>query len=130
MKMVFVDTNYFLRFLLADVDAQHLKTKELFKKGLTREVELITSVIVFFEIYWVLSSFYGKKKEALVVILEDLLKMSFIKWEERQRLVKSVEIFRESGIDLEDSYNLVFSKEKKIGEMASFDKKLMKMFSG
>ena len=128
--MVFVDTNYFLRFLLADVDAQHLKTKELFKKGLTREVELITSVIVFFEIYWVLSSFYGKKKEALVVILEDLLKMSFIKWEERQRLVKSVEIFRESGIDLEDSYNLVFSKEKKIGEMASFDKKLMKMFSG
>ena len=111
--MVFVDTNYFLRFLLADVDAQHLKTKELFKKGLTREVELITSVIVFFEIYWVLSSFYGKKKEALVVILEDLLKMSFIKWEERQRLVKSVEIFRESGIDLEDSYNLVFSKEKK-----------------
>ncbi len=130
MKTVFVDTNYFLRFLLTDINAQHLKAKKLFKKGLTGEVELITSEIVFFEIYWVLSFFYGKKKEALVVILEDLLKMSFIKWEARKRLTKSVEVFKELGIDLEDSYNLIFSKEKKIGEMASFDKKLMKVFSG
>jgi len=128
MKMVFVDTNYFLRFLLADIDAQHKKAKRLFKKGLAGEVKLTTSVIVFFEIYWVLSSFYGKNKKDVIKVLGNLLEMSFIKWEERQMLIKTVDVFKKSGIDLEDSYNLVFSKENKINEMASFDKKLMKEF--
>ncbi len=128
MKTVFVDTNYFLRFLLADIDMQHKKTKELFKKGLTGEVKLITSTIVFFEIYWVLSSFYDKNKKDVVGVLDSLLEMSFIKWEARRVLVKAVDVFKKSGIDLEDSYNLVTAKEKKVDEMASFDKKLMREF--
>jgi len=128
MKTVFLDTNYFLRFLLADVNAQHKKAKELFRKGSTGEVKLVTSIVVFFEIYWVLSSFYGKKKESVVEVLESLLEMSFIKWEARQLLVKTVDVFKSSGIELEDSYNLVFARENKISEMASFDKKLMREF--
>lgn len=126
--MIFVDTNYFLRFLLADVDSQYTKAKELFKKGSTGGARLITSVVVFFEIYWVLTSFYGKNREVVVEILGDLLKMSFIKWEERERLEKSIEIYSKSNLDLEDSYNLCFAKEKKVQQMASFDKKLIKMF--
>jgi uncharacterized protein len=128
MKTVFVDTNYFLRFLLADVNAQHKKAKELFRKGSVGEVKLVTSVVVFFEIYWVLSSFYGKNKKDVTEVLENLLSMSFIRWEERRLLIKAVDVFKSSGIELEDSYNLVFVKENKITEIASFDKKMIKVF--
>lgn len=83
---------------------------------------------LFFEVYWVLSSFYDKKKKELVEVLENLLEMSFIKWEERRLLIKAVDVFKISGLDLEDSYNIVFSREKKVDEMASFDKKLVKKF--
>lgn len=56
--MMFVDTNYFLRFLLEDNKAQAQKVKQLFETASRGEgEELTTSLVVFFEIYWVLTSF-------------------------------------------------------------------------
>lgn len=60
--MIFVDTNYFLRFLLADQEEQHQTAKALFKKAAIGEVDLFTSLIVFFEVYWVLGEFLQERK--------------------------------------------------------------------
>jgi len=38
--MTFVDTNYFLRFLLADVESQHQTAKELFRNAALGKVKL------------------------------------------------------------------------------------------
>ena len=56
--MIFIDTNYFLRFLLKDNEKQFIEVKKLFEKAILGEIDLYTSLIVIFEIYWVLSSFY------------------------------------------------------------------------
>ena len=54
---MFIDTNYFLRFLLNDVEHQHTEVKNLFLDASEGKADLITSTIVFFEVYWVLFAF-------------------------------------------------------------------------
>lgn len=125
--MIFIDTNYFLRFLLNDVNEQHLKAKKLFESGTMGKLGLFSSVIVFFEIYWVLTSFYEKKKTKVLLILKDLLKMTFIKWENGEILDKAVKVCQKNRIDLEDSYNLIYAQINKATSFKTFDKKLEKM---
>jgi len=124
---MFVDTNYFLRFLLADVTSQYVKAKKLFKEAATGKVKLTSSIVVFFEIYWVLGSFYEKKKEELVKVLENLLEMQFVNWENKKLLIRSVEIYKKTDLDFEDSYNLMFVEFKKLKKVASFDVKFCKL---
>ncbi len=127
--MIFVDTNYFLRFLLKDHAEHKDRARELFEDGADGKVDLCTSTIVFFEIYWVLTSFYGKQKGDTVRILEDVLAMAFIMVPERERLRKALRFFAESAFDLEDSYNLIFAQEYRVRTFETFDKTLAKRFA-
>ena len=120
--MIFVDTNYFLAWLLPERDEQHRQAKELFKAAAGGEKKLYSSAIVFFEIYWVLTSFYGKGKPEVVKILQDLLRLGFVKWENQLLLSAALEYFSRSNLDLEDSYNLALIRNKKIKMVKSFDK--------
>lgn len=126
--MIFVDTNYFLRFLLKDTDDQHQTARELFDKAADGEVELFTSMIVFFEIYWTLHSFYGKNKTELTNLLSEILKMSFIKFQEYQLLKEAVKISPDLNYDLEDAFNLVYAGREKANKFSTFDKRLNKKF--
>ncbi len=126
--MIFVDTNYFLRFFLGEPYDQHAQTKELFQKAARGETELATSLIVFFEVYWVASSFYHLEKEKVVEFLQNILKMEFIKLENRSILIDAVSLFGLTPFDLEDAYNLVYAKRIRAKEFATFDVKLRKKF--
>jgi len=126
--MIFVDTNYFLRFLLADQETQHVTAKALFKKAAAGEVDLFTSLIVFFEVYWVLASFYKKQKSELVEKLEGLLCMTFIDYKDRDVLIGAVRVFKETSLDLEDAYNLVYALMNDATELKTFDQQLQKIY--
>ncbi|MBM3284214.1 type II toxin-antitoxin system VapC family toxin [Candidatus Gottesmanbacteria bacterium] len=122
--MIFVDTNYFLRFLLKDNKDQFLEAKELFGKGALGEIQLFTSLVVFFEIYWVLSSFYKKEKSELIKVLTNVLSMGFIKYENAEILFKAVQFFSQNKLDLEDSYNIIYAKESGAKSFKTFDQRL------
>src|SRR3990167_1086604 len=92
--MIFVDTNYFLRFLLKDNSEQYSIAKNLFLSGAKGKTELFTSLIVFFEIYWVLKSYYEKNKDELNKTLNKILNLTFIVFHEKERLVNSLKILR------------------------------------
>lgn len=126
--MIFVDTNYFLRFLLADQEEQHKTAKTLFKRAAAGEVNLFTSLVVFFEVYWVLASFYKKEKDELVEKLEGLLSLTFIDYQEHSVLVDAVRVFKETPLDLEDAYNLVYASANGASELKTFDQQLQKIY--
>ncbi|MBU3979505.1 PIN domain-containing protein [Patescibacteria group bacterium] len=119
--MIFVDTNYFLRFLLNDISEQHKQVKDLFLSGSEGKINLVTSTIVIFEIYWVLSSYYEKEKIEIVKVLEKILKLTFIKLEERDLLLNSLKLFERANFDLEDCYNLYYAKHQKADSFKTFD---------
>lgn len=127
--MIFVDTNIFLRFLLHDQKEQQMTAKKILVQGAKGEVELFTSLIVFFEIYWVLFSFYKKEKQELVKKLEGLLSFAFIDFQNRDILTQAVRVFKETSLDLEDAYNLVYASVHNASAFKTFDRKLQKIFS-
>jgi predicted nucleic-acid-binding protein len=127
--MQFVDTNYFLRFLLKDINAQHLEVKNLFLLASEGKTDLITSTIAIFEIYWVLSSYYKKDRSETVNVLNKILNLRFIQVEERQILIESIALFSKTKLDLEDCYNIYYAKSKGIKSFKTFDKKLIKEFN-
>jgi len=126
--MIFVDTNYFLRFLLKDVEKEFRQAGELIRSGAEGKTQLFTSTIVFFEIYWVLSSYYGKNKVQLLNTLEQIIGLEFIFLAERLILQDSLKLFSASNLSLEDCYNLSYAKARKAEGFKTFDKKLAKFF--
>lgn len=127
--MTFVDTNYFLRFLLEDNNDQFKKVEKLVLDGSAGKVQLLSSTIVFFEIYWVLFSYYKNKKTAILSTLNKILDLVFIDFEERDRLQYALNIYSDNNLDLEDSYNLAVSLSKNADDFKSFDKKVVKIWN-
>lgn len=105
----FVDTNYFLRFLIKDIEAQSLEAKALFENGRNRKIKLFSSTIVFFEIYWVLVSSYKIEKAMALEILSKILEMDFIEFKERKLLQSALDLYAKNNIELEDCYNLAYA---------------------
>ncbi len=122
--MIFLDTNYFLRYLLNDISPQHLEAKNLFEKGAKGNVLLFTSTIVFFEIFWVLTTSYKKSKKEIIDILNNLLALPFIEVEERQILQDALSNYQNSNLEFEDCYNIAYAKNNNMLSFATFDKKL------
>jgi len=124
--MIFVDTNYFLRFLLADNHEQSEKVKELFLSAAEGKNQLFTSNIVIFEIYWVLSSYYQRDKTEIISTLEKILTLEFIKIDDRPIFLQALDIFRQQPFSLEDCYHLAFARIQRAKSFATFDQKLAK----
>ncbi|MBU1016905.1 MAG: PIN domain-containing protein [Patescibacteria group bacterium] len=127
MDRVFIDTNYFIRLIIGEPLDQNRKANKLFREGALSNIQLFTTAIVVFEIYWVLSSFYKKDKKQISSVLIDILRMNFIDIENRDILLSAVKTYCTTSLDLEDSYNLCFARSKKANIFATFDKRLCKI---
>lgn len=126
---IFVDTNYFLRFLIKDIEKQSLEVRILFENAKNSKVELFSSTIVFFEIYWVLVSSYKVENAKAIEILSKILEMDFIEFKERVLLQSALDLYTNNNLELEDCYNIAYAMrfDKEI-DIASFDIKLQKAF--
>ncbi|OGY30477.1 MAG: hypothetical protein A3F35_03510 [Candidatus Woykebacteria bacterium RIFCSPHIGHO2_12_FULL_45_10] len=127
--MIFIDTNYLLRFFLADLEDQHNQARKLLVDAAAGRIKLFTSTVVVFELYWVLRSFYQKDRRQIFQTLKDFLDLEFIHVEERATLKDSLETFERSTLSLVDCYNLAFAKSRNAKDFKTFDRKLAKYFS-
>lgn len=125
--MIFVDTNYFLRFLLRDSEGQYLEAKELLLEAAAGRVVLLSSTVVFFEVAWVLRFVYKKDKSMLAQTLHKLLNLN-IQFGDHKMLLGAVNLFIGSNFSLEDCYNLEFARQYKAANFKTFDKRLSKYF--
>ena len=126
IKSVFVDTNVFLRFLIEDVASQKTVVDKIFEDSASGKIILNSSIIVFFEIYWVLKSSCDIKGDDLVEKLRQILKL-MVKFEKHKLLSKSVESMSKFSFDLEDSYNANYSETIAASKFMTFDKRLSKI---
>ena len=126
---MFVDTNYFLRYFLADNQLQHDKVKKLFLDAKNEKVKLFTNHIVLFEINWVLTTSYKKAKRDIIVALNTILRLKFITIEEKEVISQALALYEKYTLSLEDCYHLAFACKNNIKRMATFDRSLQKVFS-
>ncbi len=126
--MTFVDTNYFLRFLLADISSQHQLAKTLFQQAAGGKVSLFTSAVVIFEIYWVLLSVYSKNKDQITATLDPLLDMSFIDFEHHSLLKQAISLYTHSSLGLVDAFNFHYAQSLGARDFKTFDTTLSRRF--
>lgn len=126
--MIFIDTNLFLRLLLQDVPKQVKEASSIFKKASMGKIKVFTNTVVFFEIYWVLKSFYRKSEQEIEKVLRQVLSLESINLDNREVLVKTLNLFRFCNHDLEDAYNLAFALHHKAQDFITFDEKQKKHF--
>ncbi len=88
---------------------------------------MVTSVVVYFEVYFVVRLIYGKDRERVSQILSKMLNLS-IELEERDLLVEAIYLYQHTPLSLEDCYHLVFAKKCLVSELKTFDKKLERTF--
>jgi len=126
--MIFIDTNYFLRLLDDDKSDLHKKAHDLFLKAATSTETYMTSILVLFEVYWVLKSFYHQDKMQCVFAIESILKMDFVEIADRKILQQALVCFSQSSLELEDCFHLEQSKAAHCTGIATFDAKLSRAF--
>lgn len=126
--MTFIDTNFFLRFLLDDLPNQKDEAVKLFTKASSGQEKLVTNIIVIFEIYWVVKNLYGVKHSLTKQFLTKVCNFSFVYLDNKQIIIKAIENFHKFNYDLEDSYHYYFCQSKNINNIATFDKKLKNKF--
>ena len=127
MKKYIADTNFILRYLLADSKEIYKQTKLIFEQARTGQCQIEIEQSVFTEVTFVLSSFYEVPRMEIVRILKSLLSYKGIKVDS-DIYSNALDIYLENNIHIVDS--IVALKTLKSGnELLTFDKKLQNVIS-
>lgn len=117
----FVDTNIFLRFLLADHPQQSPACKKLFEKATKNQIKLVTLSIVIIEISWVLLSFYKESKKEAIKKIKTIIFWENLEILDRDILLSAVDLFEKNNLDFIDAYVASWLEAKKIKQIYSYD---------
>ena len=116
---VIVDANVILRYLLKDNEEFYRKAENLFNDVLwgKRKVLLLHTVVA--EVVYVLQKLYKVDRKEIAEVLKELLKIKGIKVNDRETILKALDIFGEKTLDFVDCILCVYGSKYTI---VSFDK--------
>ena len=121
MKRLWVDANVLLRFLTGEPDDMYEHSAELMARVEKGDAKLMISQLVLAEVIWVLKSFYKYSMEEIADALVSLLSASGVEAEDRQMMVRAVELAREKNVDYIDAH-LALAAVAHGEEVCTFDK--------
>lgn len=125
-RLIIIDTNIIIRFLLNDHPKLSPKAKIIFQKAEKGEIKLYIDETIIAEVVWTLSSFYKIKKIDIIDKLEKLLSQSWVENPKKKLILMAIELFKDFNLDYIDCWLFVVSKSLHL-KLETFDKKLNKM---
>lgn len=126
MKKYFADTNFYLRFLLQDNQAQADQVEKELKKAKDGKQKIIFLSAIILETAFVLKSNYSVTSPGIAEYLSVLVATPYLDIEDRNIWIKILPFFAQSKIDLIDIF--LFEKAKDINaQVLSFDKDFKKL---
>lgn len=123
----YLDTNVILRLIIKDNLEQLGEIKKLLSLVANKKIKLYCSVIVIFETEWVLRSFYKFEQHDILNILENILSVKEINFDQEEILSLTIENATKNNLGLEDNYHIAYSLFNKL-DFFSFDNKANKEF--
>ena len=103
MKL-FVDTNIFLRYLLADHKTQSPAARKLFIEAKKGTLTLVTHPLVISEIFFMLYSYYRFTKEEIIEKIRIVLLFEGLEIREKNILFQVVSYYEKKNIDFVDAF--------------------------
>jgi predicted nucleic-acid-binding protein len=122
-----IDTNVFLRFLTTDKEKMPKSLLTFFSKLENGETKVFCLDLVFFQVIFVLKSFYKVEKEEIINKMLNLLSFDGLYMKDKRVIERTLEMWRNHPGDIIDCYiaaNMEKSGEK---EIVSYDKKIEKL---
>lgn len=124
----FIDTNYFLRLVLRDTP-ESSEAYALFEQGMKETAVLHSSVLVLFEINWVLKSFYEFSKQQIIDTLRSIrTKAAFVRIPDVETFDEALVLYMQTSCSLEDCHHMASTLRLANAKLATFDRKLSKTF--
>lgn len=102
MKKFFVDTNVWLRYLLADKKKEFIDCQKFFISNEKGEFRLYTSTIVLLEIIYTLNSFYKIPRPKIISDIETILETRNLTLLEKTNFSEALSLFKRLSIKLAD----------------------------
>lgn len=127
MKKYIADTNFILRYLLADNQESYKQTKLIFEEARIGKSQIDIEQNVFTEVIFVLSSFYKVPRSEIVSILKSLLSYKGIKVDSDIYPI-ALDLYLENNIHIVDAIIAVKTLSSD-SELLTFDKKLQSFIS-
>ena len=126
MKQYIADTNFYLRFILQDIESQAAFTEKYLKLAELGKIKIFFPDEVILEMEFVLRSFYFVKRIDIFQSLDALVKLDYVDIENKALWIKVLETYRNENVSLIDI--LLHNKAKGMGaEVLSFDKDFKKL---
>ncbi len=120
--MNLIDTNVIIRFLTADNNPRFKGVYELFTR-LEENIEKVElKPLVFFQTIFVLKSFYRVDRENLHYLMDSIMNLQGIYMEKKTLYKRTLEIFKQSNIEIIDCYLLACIEQRPEACLYSYDK--------
>jgi predicted nucleic-acid-binding protein len=116
----FLDTNVLVRHLTQDHPEQSARATSF----LSTAARLILADVVFAETIYVLQSVYGASRARISEAMRGALAFSSIEVEDRDLLVRAVDVYEQDRIDFADAYLVASAERSDVELIASFDRAL------
>jgi predicted nucleic acid-binding protein len=117
------DTNFIVRYLLADNPEMFAQTKKIFDQVKTGHITLMIEQTVFTEVIFILSSFYKVPRKKISLTLSEMLTYKGIQCD-KERLLIALEYYSQHNIHIVDCILLAYSISKQL-LILTFDQKLV-----
>lgn len=119
----FVDTNFFLRFLLNDIPEQSRAIEEILQQAAAGKQKLWANPLVIAEIVWTCESYYELPKNEIKEKVLMILNTPGLEIEDRDLVAEAVIHYAEKNIDFIDAYNACWMRDREVQDIYTFDKK-------
>ena len=124
--MEFVDTNVFLRFLLADHPTHSSRSAKLFQAAKNGQVKLWTTEWVISEIIWVLES-SKHPKTFIIETIKKILNTSELQVNNKDLVFEAIGLYETLNIEFEDALNCLLARKNHIASAYSYDPHLSRV---
>lgn len=126
MTQLLIDTNVFLRFLLADNQQQYKQAENIFRKAKEKKVELIIPQIIIFEISFALEKYYKFTKEQVIEKLKGIISAEYFEIEDGEVFGRALSLYQGNNVSLVDCFLVCFAQNKDT-MLFTFDKNLQNL---
>jgi len=123
--MRYIDTNVILRFLIDG--NQNKKLIDFFKKIESGEKEIRCIDMVFFQVIFVLKSFYKIEKKEIIKEMRKLLCFKGLKMKDKQTIERTIDLWEKHPDDIIDCYIVACMEKDGTSEIYSFDRKIERL---
>lgn len=124
-KKVFIDTNVWLRFLVADQKEKYQACKRLIALNEEGKLRVYTSTVVLLEVIYTLTSFYRISKKEMVKDIKTILSSRNLTLVEKTDFRKALSCFSKHNIKLADC--LIATQLPKQTILCTYDKDFEKL---